>query len=103
MNSVAERCMQDISARSRSLLNRSGLHLSQWEITTRHAVYLKNKSPTKALPFGEARSLSQAITPFEAYYNRQPDSSKLRCSDAGPLPGTLNSQVNLRKISNLIY
>lgn len=78
MNGVAEKCMQDISARSRSLRNRSGLHLSQWEITTRHAVYLKNRSPSKALPFGEAESLSQAITPFEAYNNRQPDFPKLK-------------------------
>ncbi|RAL60079.1 hypothetical protein DID88_000705 [Monilinia fructigena] len=78
MNGVAEKKIQDISATARSLLSESGIEPRMWELTTKHAVYLKNRSPTKSLPFGEAGMLSLAITPYEAMSGRQPDFKKLR-------------------------
>ncbi|RAL68310.1 hypothetical protein DID88_007040 [Monilinia fructigena] len=78
MNGVAEKKIQDISATARSLLSESGIKPSMWELTVKHAVHLKNRSPTKALPFGEAGTLSTSITPYEAMYSRQPDFKKLR-------------------------
>ncbi|RAL64946.1 hypothetical protein DID88_001537 [Monilinia fructigena] len=68
MNGVAEKKIQDISATARSLLSESGIKPSMWELTVKHAVHLKNRSPTKALPFGEAGTLSTSITPYEAIY-----------------------------------
>ncbi|RAL58001.1 hypothetical protein DID88_006630 [Monilinia fructigena] len=70
MNGVAEKKIQDISATARSLLSESGIKPSMWELTVKHAVHLKNRSPTKALPFGEAGTLSTSIT-YTAGYVQQ--------------------------------
>ncbi|ESZ89916.1 Gag-Pol polyprotein [Sclerotinia borealis F-4128] len=73
INGVAEKHIQDISARSKSLLNQAGMLEDQWELTTRYIIWLCNKAFTKALSFGESGSLSTVITLFGVYYSRLPD------------------------------
>jgi transposase InsO family protein len=68
-NGVAERANRTIMEAARSMLHASGLPYTFWEHAVMTAVYLRNRSPTKALT---------DATPYEAWRGEKPDLSHLR-------------------------
>jgi transposase InsO family protein len=68
-NGVAERVNRTIMEAARSMLHAAGLPMSFWSYAVRTAVYLRNRSPTRAL---------NNITPHEAWRGEKPDLSHLR-------------------------
>ncbi len=69
-NGVAERMNRSIMEAARSMLHASGLPHSQfWSYAVHAAVYLRNRSPTRAL---------DNITPHEAWRGEKPTLSHLR-------------------------
>jgi transposase InsO family protein len=64
-NGVAERLNRTIVELARAMLEEKGLPKSLWEWAVVHAVYIRNRSPTKALPDG--------ITPHEAFTGEKPN------------------------------
>ena len=75
MNGVIERAIYATDCKARSLLYEGRLSGEFWCYAVEHAVYIKNRVPTSALPFGETRP--EAITPWHAYTGRLPDLLKL--------------------------
>jgi transposase InsO family protein len=69
LNGVAERLNRTLLERIRAFAHGSGLPKSFWGEALRHAVWLKNRTATRAL---------DGRTPFEALYGRPPDLSRLR-------------------------
>ena len=67
--------MGKINATIRSLLYQAKLHHSMWDYAVEHAVWLKNRLPTSALPYG---AYFDAATPFQAYHGHKPDLESLR-------------------------
>ena len=68
-NGVAERANRTIVERARSMLHAEGMGYEFWAEAVATAVYLKNLSPTKALP---------DMTPEEAWSGSRPSVSHLR-------------------------
>ena len=86
MNGVAERTIGIIDKLARSMLYQAKASHRLWDYATEHAVWLRNRLRTEALPYGEERT---ARTPFEAYYSHKPDVSRLRTFGCAAYP--LNS------------
>jgi len=63
-NGVAERLNRTILEKVRAMLHASGQPKFLWGEAARHAVWLKNRTPTKAL---------QGMTPLEAAMGKKPD------------------------------
>jgi hypothetical protein len=74
LNGVIERLMGTINKIARSMMYHARAPHTLWCFATEHAVYLRNRLPTAALPWGE----STAETPYEAFFNRKPNLSSLR-------------------------
>ena len=70
LNGVIERAMGKINAVIRSLLYQAKLHHLMWDYAVKHAVWLKNRLLTSALPYG---TYFDAVTPFQAYRRHKPD------------------------------
>ena len=68
-NGVAERLNRTLVERARSMLMESHLNVDLWAEAVATAVYLRNRSPTKAL---------SAVTPEEAWSGHKPDLRHLR-------------------------
>ena len=66
---VAERRNRTIAERIRALLHASGLPKNLWGEAARHAVWLLNRTTTKAV---------EGMTPFEAAFGKKPDLRKVR-------------------------
>ena len=66
---VAERRNRTIVERVRTLLHASGLPKFLWAEAARHAVWLLNRTTTKAV---------EGMTPYEAAFGKKPDLSKIR-------------------------
>ena len=75
MNGVIERAIYTVNCKARSLLYQASLPEKFWCFAIEHAVYVKNRVPTSALPYGD---LKDYTTPFEAYKEAIPDLSRLR-------------------------
>ena len=69
-NGVAERLNRTLLERTRALLIQNSLPKFLWPEAITYAVYLKNRSPTRAL--------KQPITPHEAFWNKKPNVSQLQ-------------------------
>ncbi|TFY53550.1 hypothetical protein EVJ58_g9393 [Rhodofomes roseus] len=69
-NGVAERMNRTIVEMARSMLNDAGLPPSYWGDAVQHAVYIINRTPTRALP--------DNITPYEAWTGNKPSLAHLR-------------------------
>jgi hypothetical protein len=68
-NDVVERCNQTIVGMVRALLKQRGMSVVFWGEAVMTAVYMLNRSPTKAL---------NGMTPYEAWHGRKPTVSHLR-------------------------
>ena len=68
-NGVAERLNRTLIEMTRSMLAGSSLPQKFWAETLSTAVYLRNRSPTKAV---------KSMTPFEAFHEKKPDVKHLR-------------------------
>jgi hypothetical protein len=68
-NGVAERLNRTLLEKVRAMLHDSGLPRSLWGEAARHAVWLKNRTPTKAL---------DGATPLEAATGKVPDLGRVR-------------------------
>ncbi|KAI1000860.1 hypothetical protein K3495_g7339 [Podosphaera aphanis] len=92
MNGVVERWMRSTKTIARSILYEARLPHQLWDYAIEHAVWIKNRVPTAALPFGQF----QKKTPFEAYHGKLPSLKNLKVfgSKADVLyPPDLNSQT----------
>ena len=69
LNGVAERLNRTLLERIRAFTHKSGLPKTLWGEALRHAIWLKNRTATRAL---------DGKTPFEALYGRPPDLLNLR-------------------------
>ena len=67
-NGVSERVNRTVIERTKAILADSKLPKELWMEIASTVVYLKNRSPTRAL---------KNITPYEAWYNEKPDLSHL--------------------------
>ena len=85
LNGVVERMMGSVTVKARSMLQQAKLDTEFWCYAIEHAVYIKNRVPTAALPYGTA-DMSKAVTPFEAYKKAHPDLTKLRIFGATAYP-----------------
>ena len=68
-NGVAEHLNRTILEKIRAMLHASGQPKFLWGKAVHHVVWLKNRTPTKALG---------GLTPFEVAYGRKPDLRGLR-------------------------
>ena len=68
-NGVAERLNRTLVEMTRSMLAGSGLPQKLWAETLSTAVYLRNRSPTKAV---------KEMTPFESFHGKKPYVGRLR-------------------------
>lgn len=68
-NGVSERAIRTIIEKARTILVNARLSEGFWEEAVRTAVYLKNRSPTKAV---------DSITPLEAWTGQKPELNHLR-------------------------
>ena len=68
-NGVAEHLNRTLLEKVRAMLHDSGLPRSLWGEAVRHAIWLKNRTPTKALDGG---------TPLEAATGKKPDLTNVR-------------------------
>lgn len=75
-NGVSERLNRTQVECVRIMLADSNLPHRFWEEALSTAVYLRNRSPTKAV---------EGITPFEAWHGSKPDVSALASLDAVPM------------------
>jgi hypothetical protein len=66
-NGIAEQLNHTLVEKVRAMLHESSLPKTLWGEAVRHAVWLKNHTPTKALNRG---------TPFEAATGKKPDLNK---------------------------
>jgi hypothetical protein len=78
MNGVVERAMYTVDCKIRSMVYQAKLLKDLWCLVAEHAVWLKNRIPTGALPFGKEGKLALAKTPYEAYRESLPDFTQLR-------------------------
>lgn len=69
LNGVSERMNRTLVEKAKSMLVEANLSMEFWGEAVRTAVYLTNRSPTVAI-------LNK--TPFEMWYDRKPDLSKLK-------------------------
>lgn len=69
-NGVAERMNRTILERARAMLDESGINRFLWTEAVQAAVHVINRSPTNALAVTK--------TPFEMWYERKPNVSRLR-------------------------
>ena len=83
MNGVAERLIQMIDQLARSMLYQAKLPPTMWCYATEHAVWIRNRTPTSALPFSNN---STAETPYESYNLRKPDVRNLRVFGCAAYP-----------------
>ncbi|KAG6494785.1 hypothetical protein ZIOFF_042546 [Zingiber officinale] len=88
-NGVVERRNRTVMAMARSLLKGTHMPARFWGEAVRHAVYLLNRLPTKAL--GER-------TPFEAWMGRKPHLSHLRVF--GCVAYVKNTTPHLKKLDD---
>lgn len=68
-NGVAERANRTVIEKARCLLEDAQLPKQYWAEAVRTAVYLNNRSPTRAL---------NNITPYEAWFSRKPNLKHLK-------------------------
>ena len=66
LNGVSERAVYTTDCKIRSLLFDSKLLIDLWCLAAEHAIWIKNRVPTIALPFGSGR-LGTLKTPYKAY------------------------------------
>ena len=90
MNGVAERTIGLIDKLARSMLYQAKASHRLWYYATEHAVWLRNRLTTTALPYG---ANATAKTPFESYYGIKPDVSNLRIFGCAAYP--LNSMERM--------
>ena len=69
-NGIPERVNRTLFEKARALMSHAGLAKSYWTEAVATAAYLKNRTPT--------RSLERDIIPYERWYERQYDVSRLR-------------------------
>ena len=74
LNGVIERATRTFKDRARSMMYKATAPIQLWCYATEHAVYLKNRLLTDALPYGDI----QARTPLEAFTGRKPNFDVLR-------------------------
>ena len=67
------------------MLYEAKLFQEYWCLGIQHAVYLKNRILTAALPYGEG-TLATAITPYEAYKGTVPKLTSLRVFGCAAFP-----------------
>nr|GEV44241.1 zinc finger, CCHC-type [Tanacetum cinerariifolium] len=68
-NGVVERRNRTVLSTTRSMMKAMKLPLTFWAKAVRHAIYIFNKVPTRAM---------EDKTPYEALYNRKPNLENLR-------------------------
>ena len=77
-NGVSERMNRTLVKKVRSMLADSGLPQKIWAEALSTAVYLINRSPTKALDKTTPFEAWYGKKPFEAWYGKKPNVSHLR-------------------------
>ena len=91
-NGVAERMNRTVLEAARAMLHASGLPMDFWPQAVKAAVYLRNRSPTRALT---------NATPYEAWRGDKPDLAHLRtfgCRAFMHLDKTKRSKLEARSI-----
>src|ERR1700716_3971380 len=84
-NGVSERAIRTITERARSMLSDAGLSEGFWEEAVHAAVYLKNRSPTRAVN----------TTPIQAWSDKTPTLDHLRsfgCNVYSYIPSELRTK-----------
>ena len=69
-NGISERLNRTLLERTRALLHASKLPKNLWGEAITHVVWLKNRTPTRALPDGK--------TPYKMLYNKRPNLGHLK-------------------------
>jgi hypothetical protein len=85
INRVSERAIYIVNYKIRLLLFNIGLLVEFWCLALEHAIWIKNRVPTGALPFGEG-TLGTAKTPFEAYTEKVPNMENLKAFGCAAYP-----------------
>jgi len=85
MNGVSERHIYTTDCKARSLLFDADLPPEFWCLAIDHAIWVKNRVPTSALPFGEGR-LGTTKTPYDAYCDKVPNLQHLKAFGCAAYP-----------------
>lgn len=91
-NGVVERRNRTVMEMARSLLKEMKLPTKFWGEAVRHAVYVLNRLPTRALT---------GVTPYEAWTERKPDISHFRvfgCVSHMKIPSQLTTKLDDRSV-----
>ena len=87
LNGVIERAIGIIAVTARSIMYEAGLPYQMWDYAVEHAVWIKNRVPTAALPYGdEDINVSTSITPYRAFTGDHPDFKNLRVFGCKAVP-----------------
>ncbi|KAI0997192.1 hypothetical protein K3495_g10995 [Podosphaera aphanis] len=79
MNGVAERAIGILATYARSMLFEAQLPHQFWDYAIEHAVWIRNRVPTSALPFGPDSSVSSRWKiPHSVWYEKLPKLDNLR-------------------------
>lgn len=87
LNAIVERMNGTLANRIRALLFHAKCPVEWWHFAAEAAVYLVNRSPTSALEFR---------TPYERWYGRKPDVTKLRIF--GSVARVITPENNRKKL-----
>jgi hypothetical protein len=85
LNGVSERAVYTTDCKIRSLLFDSKLPIDLWCLAAEHAIWIKNRVPTIALPFGSGR-LGTSKTPYEAYTEQVPNLEHVKAFGCAAYP-----------------
>lgn len=92
LNGVAERINRTLCEKTRAMLVDAELDKRLWGEALNTAVYLTNRSPTRAV---------QGMTPYEAWFSRKPDLSNLRifgCQAFATVPKEYTKKLDDRAV-----
>ncbi len=100
LNGVAERAIAIVFNIARSIIYHGNMPWrSFWCISVEHANYLRNRTPTTALPYGPEGSLpSKAITPITAYTSDRVHLNNLKAFGCAAFPMRLHQPQGPSKL-----
>lgn len=99
-NGVAERMNRTLLERARTMMLESGLPKFLWSEAVICAVYLTNRSPTKAL-----QGVNLNKTPAELWFDKKPDVSKLKvfgCIAYTHVPKEKRGKLDMKSQKNVL-
>ena len=100
LNGVIERAIGIIVATARSIMYEVKHPYPMWDYAVEHAVWLKNRAPTSALPYGtEDLFVSTSVTPYRAFTGKHPEFRNLKMYGCKAIPRQPNYTLTFNPLT----